>query len=92
MNDGYDMKSPWPGDKPTDEEPPESDLRPTSERKTKTEKEKTEKKSDHFDQWESVQAIIYDTHDAGVYTDVFFLYMLQWLSKMQLVGHSNKQA
>lgn len=42
---------------------------------------------------EFIQATIYYTHDAGVYTVVQgCLYMFQWLSNMQLVGHSNNQA
>lgn len=60
------MKSPaqW---QPTDVKPPESDLRPTSERK-REEKGQGKKKANHFDQWESIQATIYYTHDAVVYT------------------------
>lgn len=89
-SNGYDwQESPalW---QRTDVKPPESDLRPTSER-NKTEKEEYRQKKlitliseSHFNQLST---------DAWVYTVCFFFfYKLQWLSKMQLVGHRNEQA
>lgn len=87
------MKSPaqW---QPTDVKPPESDLRPTSERK-EAEKERNKDREgwslqiseSHFKQLSTI-------HFMQVCTDEkmgFFLYMLQWLSNMQLVGHRNQK-
>lgn len=78
-----DMKSPekW------NVKPPESDLRPTSEKEiTKREWGGVgDRQKSNFKPLSTLNA-------GGIYTDDGDFYMLQWLSTMQLVGHINKQA
>lgn len=78
---------------PTDVKPPESDLRPTSERKTNWNERKKDRKG--WSLWSArVNSSNYTIHMMQGYVQVIrgALYILQWLSNMQLLGHSNKEA